>query len=802
MSAARPGSSAVEPPPVLAEEPIVPTAGQGPAARAGWTGAGLFLLAQVVLLACIRWWQPRFFYIDDKLAQYLPVWHWLGAQPGVRVPVIDPDQGSGGNFVGDLQYGVLDPFHWLLAAAISHLDGMNAAGWGLHVLAVTVLGLGVVVLAHHYGAGPVWAAAAAVGAANSGYLLWFAASWWPAAWGTAVLPWLWWGLVTRSRWGVPVTVLAAYLVGTSGYPYSLPFAGVIVVGVAVERVLRHRALHALRGAGFPHRLVAAAGGLLLAAPGLLAASAMTPYTQRASLDHGVLGSTGDFIPNLLDVLVGGPTSNAQVSGWWGAVLPAAAMATGWFVLPVVALVNWARFRELGGVRAFPGMVVSVLLIGAALLATQTPTVVAGLRYPFRYVVIVQVVLPLLVAVLASRTGLRLTRRRLLFASGLVIVQGLLGVFRTPELVAWHVGAAVVGGLVLLAVRWSTGGGDVPGRDADEPVDLHHGGPDRPATSRGYGAVARSGRMVAAALLVATTVAPLVSIGAAVAVNDRFAEARGAVPSGLPADGLFNGNAWPASVGGFRDRAVEPGLNATVLVWGDAGGDRGLAGGVPVGSAALFSDMRTSFGYTSVGQAGWSDRWCQDFLGQSATCGDAVARLLTTVPGTDRTWLDVTSKDVLLIDDRSPVEIEESLAGRWRQVGRQGAFMRYERIDPSAGRITVAGDAVTDLVANSVATDSESYTVSWSVGGDHRLITRIPWWPGYQATLDGQPLPVQRVDRTVVAVDLPEGSGRGDLRIFFEPPGRALGRGAAVLGAVLLLAAGLLELRRSRSRSRG
>ncbi|MFW3171947.1 hypothetical protein [Geodermatophilus sp. CPCC 206100] len=751
--------------------------------REGLLAVGLFLVTEAALMAVIRAWQPRFFTIDDKLAQYLPVWSWLGRQPGVDVPLVDPDQGSGGAFVADLQYGVLDPLHWLLADVLGRMDGLNAAGWGLHLLAVTVLGLGVVALARHYGAGPVWSAVAAVGAVNSGYLLWFAASWWPAAWGTAVLPWLWWALVTRSWLGVPTAALAAYAIGTSGYPYSLPFAGLIVVAVVAEVAVRAGAVRAIRQPRLLARLGAAAGGLALAAPGILAATAMAPYSQRSTLPVGDLGSTGDFIPNLLDVLVGGLTSTGQVSGWWGTVLPSAALATGWFVLPGLALVDWRRVRELGGLRQVPGVLVSLVLVAGAFLATQLPTVVGGLRYPFRYVVILQVVLPLLVSVLASRAGLRFTRGPLLTACALLAAQGALGVLRTPLMLAWHLGVAVVGILVLVALS------RVAGRSGGTPAAA--------------GTSARRhtpGRWVALGVLVATAAGPLVSIGSAVAVNARYAEARGEQPSGLPADGLYNGEWWPVDVAGFRDRSVETGLNATVLHWGGSGDDRGLSSGVPVGSAALFSDVRPGYGYTSVGHAGWAGRWCQDFLGHSATCGDAVARLLAEVPGTGRTWLDASSKDVLLVDQDAPPEIAESLADDWQDAGPEGGFTRFERREPTAGRITVAGGAVTALAAESVGTDSESYAVEWSGDGDRRLVTRIPWWPGYEAELDGRPLDVEVVDDTLLAVSLPEGAGSGQLRISFEPPGRTLGLGLVALGAVAVLGACVVEVlgaRRSR-----
>ncbi|MEX5718147.1 hypothetical protein [Geodermatophilus maliterrae] len=740
-----------------------------PAVREGRAALGLFLALEVALLGVLRLWQPRFFYVDDKMAQYLPVWHWLGQRVSwTGVPLVDPDQGSAGALVADLQYGTLDPFHWLLAWVIGRMDGLNLAGWGLHVLAVVVLGGGLVALGTRLGLGAGWAGLAAFGAANSGFLIWYAASWWPAAWGTALLPWLWWGLIGRSAWAAPCAALAAYLLGTSGYPYTLPFAALVVVGVVLEQSLVARDWRAWRVPGLVVRLGAAAGGLLMAAPGLLAAAGMTPYTQRAEATVDARGNAGTFIPNLADVLVGGPTLSSEVSGWWGSILPPAVMATAWFALPLLALVRWSHLRGRL-VRGVPGLVTAALLVLASVVATQTPTDVGTLRLPFRYVVVLEVVLPLLVALLVAAAGIDPSRRRVAVAASLILLQGLLALARVPVLAAWHLGVAVVGIGVIAAFG----------------LFVRRSGTQR------------TGRAALAVLCAATLAAPLASVGASVRLNDVVTTAQGGEATGLPTRGLYDRELWPASVQGFREASLEPGLNASVLIWGSAGVDRGLSLGVPIGSAALFSDVRPGFGYTSLGQAGWAARWCQDYLGQSATCADAVDRLLETVPGTDRTWLEVTAKDVLLLDTRTPPEVFDSLEDRWERIGEQGGFVRYERVDPTEGRVTWTGDGVTDLSALDVGPESESYSVTWSADSDARVLTRTLWWPGYEATLDGRPLEVRAVDRTVIAVDLPAEGGSGELRISFSPPGRTLGLAAVAVGGLVVLGAVGWELVRRR-----
>jgi uncharacterized membrane protein YfhO len=113
---------------------------------------------------------------------------------------------------------------------------------------------------------------------------------------------------------------------------------------------------------------------------------------------------------------------------------------------------------------------------------------------------------------------------------------------------------------------------------------------------------------------------------------------------------------------------------------------------------------------------------------------------------------------------------------------------------------VAGSAVTSLRARTVGTDSETYDVAWTGTGDRSLITRIPWWPGYWATVNGRTLPVRALDGTALTVDLPAGGGHGQLRIFFVPPAHRAGIAAAALGALLVLGALVIDLGRRRRRA--
>lgn len=742
-------------------------------ARTWWRTVAYHLAGLVVFFAVLAWRFPRFFYIDDKQLQYLPVFRWLGQQPGLRPPLVDPDQGMAGNFAADPQYGVFDPAHWVVYRIVSATGNMNLAAWAISVGAIAVLGLGVCALTSTYRVRPAWGASAALAAATSGWLLYVGASWWPMVWGTAWLPWLWWGMVAGRRWAPAVAAVSGYLLVSSGYPYALPFALAIVVGVLIERLVQARwdarsGLQALSGRRPLAAFVAAAGGGLAGTTGILVAGGVQEISQRTGAVSPPLGNAGTFVANAMDVLLGGLTLQGSVDGWWGELITLPVMSAGWFAVPLLGLVRWRS--ALRG----PGVVTTLIVAVFSFVATQTPTEIGSLRFPVRYLADLQLVLPLL-TVLLLRQGLAVGRRHLLAAAGLVVAQLLVAIARTPALSGWHLAAAVAvlacGAALVVLVR----------------------GQARPAP-------ARAGRVGVAALLVlGSAVLPVLGGLTASAASEAVTGEEGSFPRLGPHDS----GEWPTLIDGFEAAAWEDDLNATALVWGDAGPDLGLLStGVPLGSAGLFSGMRLGYGYTSVGQLAWADRWCNDYLGQVGTCGDAADRLSAIAPGTDVSWLEVMSKDTVLLSRSVPAALRDQLltSGRWTVTDERNGSTRVERTQARPGRSTWNSDGVF-LTAGEVGPEQQTYRVDVDSAEDQTVVFRDTWWPGYHATLDGEEVPTTALDGTVVQVTLPAGRYSEELTVTYRPDGLGLGLVAVGVGAAIAVVGVLLGWRPDRRRRR-
>ena len=748
-----------------------PAGDAGHPRRTTAAAAAVYLALQGVLLALLRLAAPRFFWLDDQQAQYLPVFSWFGRHlRDGRPPLLDPELGASGNYLADPQYGALDPVHWGLAWVVGRMDGVLDAAWLLGGGAVTAYGLGVVFLLRRYGASAPLAVAAALGVAGSGFALWFGSSWWPLLWSTAWLPWLWLGVVSR-RWpGVLVTGLAAYLLGGAGYPYHLVVAGVLVASRVVEH-LRHGPRAERRAVVV--RVVAAAGGLLASSASLLAAAQMSPSTQRV-VPRSPAGNTGAQIPNLLDTVLGGATLAPSVSGTWANdflhLAPIAATAV--FAVPALALVDWRTALRR------PGVLTAVLTTVAALVLTQLPTHVGPFRYPFRYLAVVELALPVL-AVVALLAAPCLTRSRVRLAAGLVGAQVLLALLRAPVTWPWHLLAGAAGlaalGALVTALR-----------------------SDR-------GPVAR--RAAAVVLVAASVAAPVVGHASAVALGRADAQLQGLEPDGSPARQLPRRTEWGVAVDEYRGAVVATDRAVTVPAWGSHGPDGGWARGLLVGNANLLAGLRPGFGYIASGHREWAQRWCADYLGTVDVAPRCVTGLLRTVPGTDLPWVDALSTDEILLSRDTPRPIRRYFAREWDEGERVGRFRSFRRPDPVADRVISASPEVV-RISSSTPGDDPAYAGSplevyrVSTDDDGELLLRIPWWPGLTATVDGRPVPLSGVAGTVTRVVLPGGLDDAELEVAFEPLGARLLAPTLAVGLLIVLAAAAAERRAGRRTAGG
>ena len=752
-----------------------------------------YLVVQGAQLLLVRHLAPRFFWFDDSQGQFGPMAWWLGQnQQDGRPPLMNPDLGMGGNVVADPQYGVLDPLHWVLQALIGRSTDFLAVSWAYGATMLLVLGVGSLFLLLQHRVQPALAVAGAVGIASSGFLTWYGSSWWPLLWSTACLPWLWLGLRSRGALGVLVTGLASWALLTSGNPYAFPFAGLIIAGQLVEYRREYGSWRQVLNVRALSRVVACAGGLVVAIPGFLSTLQISSVMGRQGADP-LVGNTGFAVPNLGDVVLGGTTLLGETNAWTGGIGLVPAMATMLVALPMAALVDWRRAWQR------PGVLTAGLVWLAGAVATQLPTTVLVFRYPVRYLVYVEFALPLLVLI-AVTAAPRLTRGRLVGAAALACTQALFAEFRAPVFVKWHLLVlvlellALAAAVLLLRARAAAADADPvrTGRSPDDTAAI-------PLPGRGHRTAAgpartRRGRAPAAVGAVALVL--LVSAGfpigeqMMVSLQERDNVIKpGGFPTGdSPLRALDPGRELGTTVADYRAESYAPDQEMTVITW-QFDSDRGWADGVVNGSGNVIAGLEPGFASLAVWQAALNERWCRGVWG--ATCSGPDT-LLAPAGDTGLPWVDLMSADTVLLSTGAPQEVKDHFARSWTEVSADDTWLRYQRDDGLPGRITAATGVTTSPEGWTsglarVGTPMDSYVVSTG-DTDGTLAMRIPYYPGLRATLDGADLPVTTVDGAALAVRVPAGVSSGRLDVFYEPTGASLVVPATAAGVLLIVLA--------------
>ncbi|RZU33035.1 hypothetical protein [Blastococcus saxobsidens] len=727
---------------------------------------GAYLGVQVALLAVLRVLVPRFFWIDDAQIQFTPMSWWLGRRMAEgSLPLLDPDQGMAGNLTADMQYGVLDVIRWpflLWAGAQDDLQHVATVHAWLAVLALGASTVGVL-LAHRVR--PVLAVATALGAATSGFLLWWGSAWAPLMWSVAALVWLWAGLSSRRWYGLVGVGLATAAVVCSGNPYILPLVPVLVGFHGYER-WRASGRAVLRDRWTAATVVALGAGAALSVPTLVNALDVAQWMWRPS-GPDVIGSAGGGV-NLLDMVVGGTTTLG------GGSVPT--LSTAVIALPLLAMVDWRRAVRGRGVPTAGALwVVSLLLV-------QMPTFLLGFRMPWRLLAVVQVSVALL-AVLAFTAAMRLDRRRFVLAGGLLLLQFLVAMMRAPLLWKWHALAAVLAAAALVAVVL------LVRPEAVTAAAARRGWAIRPALQRRI-------RPVAAVAVVLACAAPLVvQLGMGAAIQERQ---MAFVPGTLDVP-VYRPNTTGYDVGTtideFRDNAWATDTSVTVYSFGVLGDpdDRGWTSGVLGGNANLPADLRVGYGSLAVWQRGVQEHVKLDY--QSGLRFDQPG-IMAAPEGADVPWVDLLSGNRVLLGGlgQVPQEVAQYFRQNWDLVGVRDGWREYVRNEPLPGRISaISGDdvVVTDAAPNDgvarLGEPVEAYTVSTGDEGGE-LIFRTPYWNGFRATLDGRPVPVSAFAGSVLRIELPAGVSSGELEVSFQPIGaRLLPVAVGVAAALLLLA---------------
>jgi len=709
-------------------------------ARLGWGAVTALTVGLGYLLILLN--NRTFFLQDDSESGAVPNWLYVGdlLHKGT-FPILTPDAWMGGNWMVEGQNGLWNPVQLAIDYLAPMMNRLDLLAAGVKGCFAVVLALGVYRVALAYGARPWWAAVVGAAMPFSGWVLYydsatwvtslFALAWTTQAWASGVR-------YARGQSGPVPVFIFTYLALSIGYVHGAIGIALVSGCVLVGEGVRSRSwVPALKVAVVA--IAAALCGLLTFLPGYLTSSVTWRVMGTAGVTNNNL-LTAPWSESLNAVI---PTALPAIQGFSGSQVQSSPVSyIAWFILPVLAFVDWARARRLGRELTGP-----LMLLGVMLVVTAGPSHLGAIRWPARMLPLLAVAVLVLVGVLVSRAvSLAGWRRKAVIAILLAVVSVLRSASASPA----GIGEFALWGLVLLALSGLV-----------------------IALARRFGGVPAAG-------------AVMVSILAVLWVQV------GEYPSNLGV------SQWHMPVSRSAAKAHFPSYQGVTLQLGQRAPVKTLADAEATWRSLVFGNYPRTLGlsyvnsYSAVGHQRFSSLLCIRWEG--GTCQNAKQHLFATEPTTGRTYADLMGLDrVVLIKHAFPQAPAQGAPDGWQYVRNTNPLAWIlERTTPrpaQPGRV-VASPGVTVIGAAPSSDTAESMTVTTPSGGSV-VFSRL-LWPGYTATLDGRSVPVDSVAGVFVAVRLPAGTHEARLALSFRPPGTTLGLGLAAGGGTLLTALVALE----------
>jgi hypothetical protein len=663
-----------------------------------------------------------FFLQDDSESGAIPNWLFIGDRlHRGGLPILTPDSWMAGNWTVEGQSSLWNPVQLVIYYVAPMVDRLDLFAAGVKGCFALVLALGVYRVALAYGAHPVWAAVVGAAMPFSGWVLYYdSATWVTSLFGLAWMTQAWASGVRYARGQsgpIPVFVFT-YLALSIGYVHSAIGIALVSLCVLVGEGLRSRSwVPAAKVAAVA--IAAALCGLLTFLPGFLTSS----VTWRVV---GTAANTNLFTAPWSESLNAAiPVTLPAIQGFSGRQVQKVPVSyIAWFVLPVLAFVDWGRARRL--VRELAG---PLMLLGVMLIVTAGPSQLGPVRWPARMLPLMAVAVLVIVGVLVSRAvSLSRWRSKAVVAAILVVISVLRSASAYPQGIVpfalWGIIILVVSALVI-------------------------------AVGRRFGLTPAAGVVLMSILAVLW-----VQVG-------QYPRNLGVSQWHMP----VSRSAAKASFPDYQGSTIQLGQRAPVETLAQAEATwRSLV----IGNYARTLGLNYVNSYTAVGHQKFSSLLCMRWEG--GTCRKAEKDLFAHDPTTGLTYADLMGLDrVVLTKHTFPDAPAKPVPAGWHIVNRPDPLAWIlERTTPrpaKPGRVAASPGVTVTQIAPSRDT-AESMTVSSTSGGSV-VFSRL-LWPGYSATLDGRPVPVDSVKGVFVTVRLPAGTHAARLALSFRPPGTTLG----------------------------
>lgn len=690
-----------------------------------WQWALFASLIAAVTSMIPRLFSPTFYYWDDMMQSFLPLWRHMGQEMRAgRFPLMDPDGWVGGNVVAEVGYGIFNPVNIANSIIVSYFDNLAAASYFIIIQFIALLAFGVFMLTRDYGANRPLSLAAAVAIPFSGFTLFYEAARWPGgliafAWTTV----FWWSARRYAhRHTSPfLPFVLGFMTMTAGNPYGAIGVIIVLAALACELILvRHwRRLVPLVLVGFAVGLTA----VMVYFP-LPLSSEVTVRTSSSIINDL-------FLQPDMSSLLASSTSNyrPRMTTFWAAIDNVPSSYIAWFALP---LIPWLDFQSIR--RRSRHLVSLYIIIGAYFLLTFAPSNVLVFRWPLRLIEYVYLGVIVVLAVMAS-AGLRtnMWKKRFFFTVAILLFGAYRAWSMVPEGIKVHAFALALGLALVVAAMI---------------------------------AYRRFGMRGLAAIMIFGTIATL------------GLQSRLYIPNSIVED-----HGSPVDAAQLRQATEDyKGNTLQILQISDLSKEEFTSGQFLYGNQILNADIDHSLGrYSGISFTKYAEALCMNY--RAETCPQAYEKLFEPQSGGITAPLaDMLRLETVVVQRELIPRSELEIASGWSIVKTDPARTILQRNSPLPYPGTVSWASEGIRVESSV-TDKPSESVTLADGGSAgKLVFARLAWPGYTVKVDGVAVPLEQGPAGLVEVDIPAGAKHVDLS--FTTPGLVIGliaQGTAWLG---------------------
>lgn len=691
--------------------------------------------AVVMAIPMIR--ERRFYWWDDSLASFTGLWDRLAqAVLSGSLPWLELDMWRGGNLPGEAGAAMFNPLVVLLAVGVHPLDDLVLRMTIIKFVLAALMASGVYALARNYGARAWPAAATAVAICATGYTMYFdLQTWVNGLLIGAIVPWFW--VAVRRLQGSPAMAVGAAFLGYLLVTTGNPY-GILAFGLVIVAV---GAEHVAQRHFAPLKGLIAQSIIGVCWVGLVYLPLLTASKVGYRQDSHTYNDEF-FSPNLSNLLgASTPLYTPYVKVFSGPIFSEPVFYIAWYLLPLLPWVRWDALRERW--RSMLGLAV---FGGAFLVLVLGPSQIWMFRWPGRLITMVALALLVGTAVALS-LGLRaFSRGRFAVSLGIIAFGVWMAYSDAPDgKKRLALATIVVTVLVFVLVRWA---------------------------QQGF-------RLFA--VLVGGTIAVVLMNAAFFPYNRDIAYY--AVSSST--------QEMAQTIG--QDAQ---GLTVVVAPRVDAAAGEAAVPDLLIGSLYAVAGVESTSSYSGIGYTAADRDLCVAYNG--TTCPELWTALWATPPGEDASLADLLGVETVIVK-QGYVADPVAPAG-WSLAKDADQVLVFHRDAPLAydGRVTVASPGVQVTDDRMIDRIDETLTVSTGAQSGATVTWSRLAWPGYEVTLDGEPLTLAKAPAGLLRAELPANAS-GTVQVTFTPPGVRLGLMGVAVGLVLTL---LELLRQARIRRRG